>query len=154
MLQRIQTVYILLFATVLFSASLLPFASLNLMDNVYVIYPTGWEQNGGELKKSPMYVGYLVAISFAVLQLVNFKKRKKQLRYGKICYLIVLLTLVYMFNAVDQKSDILISETSNNLNVIYSYSMYLLVCSLPLMFLANRAIKKDENIIKSLDRLR
>ena len=154
MLQRIQTIYILLFAIVLFSASLLPFASLNSQDNIYVLFPTGWEKNGGELKKSPMFVGYLVAISFAVLQLVNFKNRKKQLRYGKICYLIVLLTLVYMFNNLNEQSDVLILENTNSLNVVYSYSMYLLVSSLPLMFLANRAIKKDENIIKSLDRLR
>ncbi len=154
MLQRIQTIYILLFIIVLFSASLLPFASLNIQDNIYILFPTGWEQNGGDIEKSPLYVGYLVAISFAVLQFVNFKKRKKQLRYGKICYLIVLLTLVYMFNNVNEKSDNLILETTNTLNVIYSYSMYLLISSLPLMFLANRAIKKDENIIKSLDRLR
>ena len=143
-----------MFIIVLFSASLLPFASLNIQDNIYILFPTGWEQNGGDIEKSPLYVGYLVAISFAVLQVVNFKKRKKQLRYGKICYLIVLLTLVYMFNNVNEKSDNLILETTNTLNVIYSYSMYLLISSLPLMFLANRAIKKDENIIKSLDRLR
>ena len=154
MLQRIQTIYILLFAIVLFSASLLPFASLNILDNSYVLFPTGWEKNGVDIEKSPLYVGYLVAISFAVLQLVNFKNRKKQLRYGKICYLIVLLTLVYMFNNVNEQSDVLILENTNSLNVVYSYSMYLLVSSLPLMFLANRAIKKDENIIKSLDRLR
>ena len=154
MLQRIQTIYILLFAIVLFSASLLPFASLNIPDNSYILFPTGWEKNGVDIEKSPLYVGYLVAISFAVLQLVNFKNRKKQLRYGKICYLIVLLTLVYMFNNVNEQSDVLILENTNSLNVVYSYSMYLLVSSLPLMFLANRAIKKDEKLVKSLDRLR
>ena len=32
--------------------------------------------------------------------------------------------------------------------------MYLLVASLPIIFLANRAIKKDEKLVSSLDRLR
>ena len=29
--------------------------------------------------------------------LVNYKKRSKQLRFGKICYLFVLLSIVIMF---------------------------------------------------------
>ena len=154
MLQRIQTIYILLFSILLFIASFLPFAIVTLGDDFYSLYPaTGWEISSGETysdSKTFYYVGYLVAVSFSVLMLVNYKNRKKQLRYGKICYLIVLLSLVYMFNVVSQMTTEL--EAANAPQ--YSYSMYLLVASLPFMFLANRAIKKDEKLVKSLDRLR
>ena len=154
MLQRIQTIYILLFSILLFIASFLPFAIVTFGDDFYSLYPaTGWEISSGETysdSKPFYYVGYLVAVSFSVLMLVNYKNRKKQLRYGKICYLIVLLSLVYMFNVVSQMTTELEAVNAPQ----YSYSMYLLVASLPFMFLANRAIKKDEKLVKSLDRLR
>ena len=45
-------------------------------------------------------------------------------------------------------------EIVNKDAVQYLYGMYLLITSLPIIFLANRAIKKDDNLVKSLDRLR
>ena len=110
MIQRIQTIYILLFAILLFSALFFPFAVISNGPDIYSLYPgSGWEiSNGGiDLGNSVYYIGYLVAISFSILMLVNYKKRTKQLRYGKICYLIVVITLVYMFNVIDVKSEIL-----------------------------------------------
>ncbi len=157
MIQRIQTIYILLFAILLFSALFFPFAVISNGLDIYSLYPaSGWEiSNGGiDLGNSVYYIGYLVAISFSILMLVNYKKRTKQLRYGKICYLIVVITLVYMFNVIDVKSEILIENNDENLSVFFSFSMYMLVASLPIMFLANRAIKKDEKLVRSLDRLR
>ena len=155
MFQRIQTIYIILFAILLFVASFMPFASVDVTDkSIYTLVPTGWESTEDSQVKSPFFVGYLVAISFAVLMLVNFKKRKKQLRYGKICYLIIILTMVYMFNLVNKKLDLLSFDNQIDLNVTYNLGMYLLVASLPILFLANRSIKKDEDLIKSIDRLR
>ena len=84
--------------------------------------------------------------------LVNYKKRSKQLRYGKICYFFVLLSLVIMFLELSNGLENL--GIDNNNVVQYLYSMYLLVASLPIIFLANRAIKKDDSLVKSLDRLR
>jgi hypothetical protein len=133
----------------------MPFASVDVTDkSIYTLVPTGWESTEDSQVKSPFFVGYLVAISFAVLMLVNFKKRKKQLRYGKICYLIIILTMVYMFNLVNKKLDLLAFDNQIDLNVTYNLGMYLLVASLPILFLANRSIKKDEDLIKSIDRLR
>jgi heme/copper-type cytochrome/quinol oxidase subunit 3 len=157
MIQRIQSVYILLFALIIFSALFFPFAIISVVDEVYILKPaSGWEISSGniDLENSSFYVGYLVAVSFSVLMIVNYKKRKKQLKYGKICYLIVILTLCYMINVVYEKFDLLVEDNVKNLSVLFSASMYMLVVSLPIMFLANRAIKKDENLVKSLDRLR
>ena len=87
--------------------------------------------------------------------LVNFKKRQKQLRYGMLSYFFVLITLVYMFLEVSNAEEFLLDNENNSLQSInYTYSMYLLVASLPIIFLANRAIKKDEKLVSSLDRLR
>ena len=87
--------------------------------------------------------------------LVNFKKRQKQLRYGILSYFFVLITLVYMFLEVSSVEEFLLVNENNSLQSInYTFSMYLLVASLPIIFLANRAIKKDEKLVTSLDRLR
>ena len=153
MIQRIQTVYILLFSICLFTASLAPFARFSsLEDNVYCLYATGWvsESSLDKFHKYPFYLSYLISISFAILMLVNYRKRSKQLRYGKICYLFVLLSLVIMF--LEFNNGLSIFKITKN--IVYSYSMYLLVASFPLIFLANRAIKKDDQLVKSVDRLR
>ena len=158
MLQRIQTIYIILFCAVMFTASFLPFASIVLENKTtYDFYPTGWESQSSleGFKVYPFYSGYLVAVAFGILMLVNFKKRQKQLRYGVISYFFVLITLVYMFLEVSSSEEILLGRENSSLQSInYSLSMYLLVASLPIIFLANRAIKKDQNLVSSLDRLR
>lgn len=158
MLQRIQTIYIILFCAVIFTASFLPFASIVLENQTtYDFYPTGWESQSSleEFKVYPFYSGYLVAVAFGILMLVNFKKRQKQLRYGMISYFFVLITLVYMFLEVSSSEEILLGRDNNSLQSInYTLSMYLLVACLPIIFLANRAIKKDQKLVSSLDRLR
>lgn len=158
MIQRIQTLYILLFCTILFIASLLPFASLNINNEaLYFLYPTGWDSTSSldGLKVYPFYSGYLVAVSFGILMLVNYKKRPKQLRYGMFSYFFVLLTIVYMLFEVSNTLEILSKNNSNlKYNIKYLYSTYLLISSLPVIFLANRAIKKDQKLVSSLDRLR
>lgn len=57
-----------------------------------------------------------------------------------------------MFLEFNNALEIIKSE--NISTVLYSYGMYLLIACLPIMFLANRAIKKDDKLVKSLDRLR
>ena len=158
MLQRIQTIYIIFFCAGMFTASFLPFASIVLENKTtYDFYPTGWESQSSleGFKVYPFYSGYLVAVAFGILMLVNFKKRQKQLRYGVISYFFVLITLVYMFLEVSSSEEILLGRENSSLQSInYSLSMYLLVACLPIIFLANRAIKKDQNLVSSLDRLR
>ena len=155
MIQRIQTVYILLFCIVMFIASITPFASIIYeKDSIYFLYPTGWQSQSSldGFNTYPFFTSYLVSISFAILMLVNYKKRSKQLKYGKICYFFVLLTLVIMF--LELSNGLENMKIINNDGVQYLYSMYLLIASLPIIFLANRAIKKDDMLVKSLDRLR
>ena len=60
-----------------------------------------------------------------------------------------------MFLEVSSVEEFLLVNENNSLQSInYTFSMYLLVASLPIIFLANRAIKKDEKLVSSLDRLR
>ena len=63
--------------------------------------------------------------------LVNYKKRSKQLRYGKYVTF-VLLSVVIMFLELSNGLENL--EKVNKDVVQYLYGMYLLIASLPIIF--------------------
>ncbi len=159
MLQRIQTIYILILTVLLFIAPFFSFTQFNLEEGNILFLATGMKGDITILDSFvfPKYVitGYLVSVSFSILMLVNYKKRSRQMRYGKLLYLIISITLCYMLiesynlkNLIDSLENVVfVGQT-------YHIGFFLLVSSFPFLFLANRSIKKDEDLVKSLDRLR
>lgn len=190
MLQRIQTIYIIIFAILLFVTPFFVFVQfdvkhtviqnelnvdtdskdtnneLNNDEKLYIelkqmsFLPTGLKGDKNILPSDytfPKYIilGYLVAVSFSILMLVNFKNRSKQLRFGKLLYLIVFLTISYMIvESYNMKSILDDQKSVEVLNQVYHVGFYLLISSIPFLFLANRGVKKDDDLVKSLDRLR
>ena len=159
MLQRIQTIYILILTVLLFIAPFFSFTQFNLEEGNILFLATGMKGDITILDSFvfPNYVitGYLVSVSFSILMLVNYKKRSRQMRYGKLLYLIISITFCYMLiesynlkNLIDSLENVVfVGQT-------YHIGFFLLVSSFPFLFLANRSIKKDEDLVKSLDRLR
>ena len=159
MLQRIQTIYILILTVLLFIAPFFSFTQFNLEEGNILFLATGMKGDITILDsfEFPNYVitGYLVSVSFSILMLVNYKKRSRQMRYGKLLYLIISITFCYMLiesynlkNLIDSLENVVfVGQT-------YHIGFFLLVSSFPFLFLANRSIKKDEDLVKSLDRLR
>ena len=159
MLQRIQTIYILILTVLLFIAPFFSFTQFNLEEGNILFLATGMKGDFSILDSFvfPNYVitGYLVSVSFSILMLVNYKKRSRQMRYGKLLYLIISITLCYMLiesynlkNLIDSLENVVfVGQT-------FHIGFFLLVSSFPFLFLANRSIKKDEDLVKSLDRLR
>ncbi len=190
MLQRIQTIYIFIFAILFFISPFFTFVEFDVKqivnqlekdsssdlfnafmedyqnDKLFVelkqlsLLPSGLKGDLSILPSNytfPKYIimGYLIAVSFSILMLVNFKKRSKQLRFGKLLYIIVFITVAYMI-VESYNMKILLEEQKDIelINQVYHIGFYLLISSLPFLFLANRGIKKDDDLIKSLDRLR
>ena len=159
MLQRIQTIYILILIVLLFIAPFFSFTQFNLEEGNILFLASGMKGDITILDSFvfPNYVitGYLVSVSFSILMLVNYKKRSRQMRYGKLLYLIISITFCYMLiesynlkNLIDSLENVVfVGQT-------YHIGFFLLVSSFPFLFLANRSIKKDEDLVKSLDRLR
>lgn len=152
MLQRIQTIYLLLVIVLVILSIFFPLATFINGSAVVQFYSFGLEPSAtGVSITFPIYVGIFMIIGVSIAAIGLFKNRKRQLLFGKINYLLILLTLVLLLVEVDFLSEKLLEE--NDLPV-YGMGTYFIVCTLPLVFLANRAIKKDEALIKSLDRLR
>ena len=152
MIQRVQSIYIILSVAVVFISSFFSFAELDFNGQTLELGAFGWNLENQQLPKElgnyPYFIGYFLSISLGILMLFKFKNRKAQLSLGKANYFVLLITLIYMFLSV---SSLTINEISEP---IYNVGLYLLVSAIPFVFLANRGIKNDEKLIKSLDRLR
>ncbi|MBT6808197.1 MAG: DUF4293 domain-containing protein [Flavobacteriales bacterium] len=152
MLQRIQTVYLIFVIVFVILSIFFPYATFNNDSDVVQINAFGLDPVQKETTvRFPIYVGLFMIIGVSVASIGLYKNRKRQLMLGKINYLLILLTLVLLLIDVDFLSEKLLQE--NDLPN-YGWGTYFIVCSLPIVFLANRSIKKDEALVKSLDRLR
>lgn len=152
MVQRIQTIYLLLAIICLGLTFAFPFATYLVDGNEIVFNAYGVEANDkGVATFFPYYISVALAMGLAVFSLLQYKKRKLQLKVGRFNYLLIILTIVLIFieaSIVEGKFEL------DQNHIAYGIGIYFPVAALPFIFLANRGIKKDEALVKSLDRLR
>jgi hypothetical protein len=144
MIQRIQSIFLLLAALCFFGLFGIPFASSDVVgahffaDQVYDV--------------TDHTILTVLAILGGVISLIGiflYKNRSAQMRMGifsiiaSIFILVVAFLLVY--NEADKLGDIEIYE---------KLGIGLPVLSILFVVLANRFIKKDDKLVKSMDRLR
>jgi hypothetical protein len=143
MIQRIQTIYLML-ASIVSGGLIFIFSLWNtIKQKIFVV--DLFSREVITLKVIP-----LMFISSAVLSLLTiflFKNRKLQFVMGRIIILINLFLLVLLIYL----SLTLSGETSVSEKGI---GMFLPILAILLIVLANKAIKKDEDLVKSVDRLR
>ncbi len=136
MLQRIQTIYLLLAAGV--SAGLSMFL------------PYGINEDGIELYAKEVFFLLGMFVGSAVLSLVAiflFKNRQLQFVLGRINILLNFILLgVFVYWSLTVSGETRVSEKG--------IGMIIPIISIVLLVMANKAIKRDENLVKSVDRLR
>lgn len=143
MIQRIQSVYLVM-ATV--SSGVMIFL-LNLWYNRITdikAYDLLF-QNDISLTLVPVLFVLSAFVSFVTI--FKFKNRKLQMKLGRLTILINLILLglfVYLLQTLSGEASV--SEKD--------IGMFLPLLTILLVLLANRAIKKDEDLVKSVDRLR
>ncbi len=136
MLQRIQTVY--LFLAAITAAGLIFVFSL-------------WTNSAGvEVYAQDQLVAFGMFLGSAAISLVSifmFKNRKLQFVLGRLNIILNLFLLgVFVYWSLTLPGEIDISEKG--------IGMFLPIISIVFIVLANKAIKKDEDLVKSVDRLR
>jgi hypothetical protein len=156
MLQRIQSVYLLLCALCFIIAGFLPIVNYHFgADNYYALSALGVKAYGADLGSikmifKPFYVlPFIVFIT--VYSIFKFKNRKQQLKLVHFNYLLILGYIVAMYFAMDAVEDYLDGVEKS---VSHTAGFYLPVVGLAFNFLASRGIKKDEELVKSIDRIR
>lgn len=149
MIQRIQTVF-LLFAFLLTGILFfVPFASF-LPGNGYGLSLSGIEITGNIKVKQPEWLIFLGSATLTLIfgTIFLFKKRKMQMRLTIAAIIMALGLNAYMYLVVQHYHSLL------NAEIKYGFVFVFPLISAILLWLAYRAINKDEQLIRSLDRLR
>ncbi|MDG2052722.1 MAG: DUF4293 family protein [Flavobacteriaceae bacterium] len=136
MLQRIQTVYLLI--------------SAFIIGGFYLWFPIIKSENGLVIisNNEPLNLGLIFgSILLTLLSILNFKKRQLQLVINRLNIILnFLLQGVFVYRSQTLSGETLFSE--KGIGVLFP------IISIVFLVMANKAIKKDEDLVKSLDRLR
>jgi len=136
MIQRIQTFFL---AMVALLAGVLPYV-LNL-----------WADAGGArfYAKDELWIRivFYVSAALAFISIFKYKNRQNQFVLNRLNMILNLFLLgFFVYRSLSLSGENVISEKG--------IGMLIPVCSIVFLVLANRAIKKDEDLVKSVDRLR
>ena len=136
MLQRIQTVYLLMAAGT--SAGLIFVCNLWITNNGVSIFA----------KDDLLYLGlFLGSAILSLITIFMYKNRKLQFVLGRLNIILNFFLLgFFVYQSLNVSGETAVSEKG--------IGMFLPIVSIVLLALANKAIKKDEDLVKSVDRLR
>ena len=139
MLQRIQTIYLVLAAVI---TGVLPF-----------VFPLWKEQVGTEstdfyFMREMSYVALFgLSTALSVVSILSFNKRQNQFVMGRLNIILNLILLgLFVYRLLTVSGEASVSEKG--------IGMFLPIVAIVFLVLANKAIKKDEDLVKSVDRLR
>ena len=95
-----------------------------------------------------MVVGLIFgSILLTLLSIFNFKKRQLQFVINRLSIILNFLLLgVFVYRSLTLSGETLVSEKG--------IGVLLPIISIVFLVMANKAIKKDEDLVKSVDRLR
>ncbi|TGD59551.1 DUF4293 family protein [Flavobacterium humi] len=136
MIQRIQSIYLGL-AVIMTGA--LPFVfHLWKLENGAPFY----------FMQSMLYtVLFGLGTTLSLLSILSFKKRQNQFVMNRLNIILNLILLgLFVYRTLNLPGETAVSEKG--------IGMFLPIGTIFLLVLANRAIKKDEDLVKSVDRLR
>ncbi len=136
MIQRIQTVYLFL---AFICMGVLPF-----------VFPL-WKDAAGKDFYFMMNLGYSalfgISMTLSLVSIFGYKKRQNQFVMNRLNIISnVILLGLFVYRSLNLSGETQVSEKG--------IGMFLPIVSIVLLVLANKAIKKDEDLVKSVDRLR
>ena len=136
MIQRIQTLYLL-------------FAALNSAGLIFVFHLwTNSEEIPVFAQDEMLYLGlFMGSALLSLISIFNFKNRKSQFMLGRLNIILNFILLgLFVVQSLNLSGEADVSEKG--------IGILLPILSIVLLVLANKAIKKDEDLVKSVDRLR
>ncbi len=155
MLQRIQSVYLLLAGLVMFSLFLFPVVhNVPVGGTLSTIKVSGVYQDvSGVLTQTQSFVfliaGTAIVGLLPIILIFLYKNRKKQMALVYGCLLLIIGYSFWMEQTVRSVTDNLNLNTNN-----FGIGALLSSVSIVLLILAAKAIQRDEKLVKSADRLR
>ena len=137
MIQRIQTIYLLL---AFVATGILPF-----------VFPL-WKMNDGKeyffMYDQIFVILFGISTALTVWSVISYNKRQNQFVIGRLNMILNLILLgLFVYRSLNLSGETtMVSEKG--------IGMFLPIAAIVFLVLANKAIKKDEDLVKSVDRLR
>ena len=140
MIQRIQTIYLFI---AFIATGVLPF-----------IFPL-WTTEAGENFYFIQNLGFValfgLSTTLTIVSILTYKKRKKQFVMGRLNIILNLVLLgLFLYRLLNLSGEADPAKVVSEKGI----GMILPIISIVFLSLANKAIKKDEDLVKSVDRLR
>ena len=137
MLQRIQTIYLIL---ALLIAGVLPF--------FLPLYTMGSGQQVYFMQNMVYATLFGLSLALSLLSILSYNKRQHQFVINRLNMILNLILLgLFVYRSLNLSGETgMVSEKG--------IGMFLPIVVIVLLVLANKAIKKDEDLVKSVDRLR
>ena len=136
MLQRIQTIYLTISAA--------------LLGALYLWFPIIFSEEGTVVVRNdePIMLGLIFgSILLIFISIFSYKKRKSQFVINRLNIILNFFLLgVFVYRSLTLSGETLVSEKG--------IGVFLPIISIVFLVMANKAIKKDEDLVKSVDRLR
>jgi membrane protease YdiL (CAAX protease family) len=136
MIQRVQTIFM--------------FIVVFIMGGLFIWFPEVKNETGELLytRDEPLFFALIfISIALAIIAIFSYKKRKNQFVFNRLNILTNFILLgVFVYRSLTVSGETLVSEKG--------IGIFLPILSIVFLVLANRAIQKDENLVKSVDRLR
>lgn len=136
MLQRIQSVFLLL-------------AAANALGLIFVFHLWVSDEGATVFAKDvlPYFAAFLASGALSLVTIFLFKNRKLQFVLGRLNIILNFFLLgFFVYLSLNLSGETQVSEKG--------IGMFLPIISIVFLALANKAIKKDEDLVKSVDRLR
>jgi hypothetical protein len=136
MIQRIQTIYLLVATAI--SAGLIFIFDLYTDVNQELVFA----------KDNNLYLGlFLGSALLSLISIFSYKNRKSQFVLGRFNIILNFILLgVFVYQSLNLSGETTVSEKG--------IGLLLPIFSIVFLALANKAIKRDEDLVKSVDRLR
>lgn len=153
MIQRIQSIYLFLSVLAIAAMYFLPLAQITGYSEEFYLKAVGIYKGGEELE-STFFISALLAveIGFTFFIIFFYKKRNRQMMLGKLNLLVLTVLIAVVFFYADYAKSL--TGLPKDTLVNYQFACILPVISIVLNYLAIRAIKKDEDLVRAADRLR
>jgi len=155
MLQRIQTIYLLLAGLTLYALFLFPLVhDVTINDKPVTLMVTGiYEYVNGVRTHTEFFVGLTAATAIVgllpMIVIFLYKNRKQQIA---LCYSVIFVIVGHSFWMSQVAKGVMGSIQIDTHN--WGIGLFLSTISLLLMIFAIKAIQRDEKLVKSADRLR
>lgn len=154
MIQRIQTVYLLIAEMLIGALFFVPFAEIAGKDgsiyqfDIKGIYLEGIQKAEIIYGSTPLVILWVMSMILILVTIFKYKNRILQMRLATINVFILLGLAGLIYYYVVSSAKILAG--------VYSLTIYLVfpVIAAILIYLAIRAIRKDELLVRSIDRIR